>query len=166
VGTAAVQVQLDQVSVPQVHDRVHRQVRRVSRHMAILALCLAEDQSSSTSRQPVLNGRAAPLLGWPARVATTWFIALGGGQVLARHADQSCQTVLAGGMHSKGGGMPLKDRPMGTSGSPSPPAPPGTPCHIHGGPEGVVLGWMQADDGTWHALVSARWPADRVSRRN
>lgn len=79
-------------------------------------------------------------------------------------AGPDTHVAMAGGMHSKGGGLPLKDRPTGTSGGP-PPAPPRTPCHIHGGPDGVVLGWMQSDDGTWHALVSAWWPADRVSRR-
>lgn len=46
--------------------------------------------------------------------------------------------------------------------------PPGTPCWVGTGPyriPGVIPGWQQAEDGTWHALVSAWHPKGSVSPR-
>lgn len=81
---------------------------------------------------------------------------------------------------SRGAGVPLKDRRG--PGDPAPgsatqaqrPAPavgppPGTPCWVtladHDDVPGVILGWQQADSGTWHALVSAWIPHGSVSPR-
>ena len=81
---------------------------------------------------------------------------------------------MAGGMRP-GPGRPLQDRtgPLTPVPDPAPatPAvgpPPGTPCWIDAPPPhtpGVVLGWQQADDGQWHALVSAWLPKTSITPR-
>jgi hypothetical protein len=69
----------------------------------------------------------------------------------------------------QGAGIPLKDRAGPNTADPGVAPPPGTRCWVSlpdgGRAGGVVLGWQQAPDRRWHALVSVWLPAETVARR-